>query len=320
MQGEWGRVNHLGNGRNGQHHYYDWKIPSFDLLVAKGYATVDSNFLRCVFRLRYNISTDDYDPWTANSTMDDNEYMGVLSPIRQNPTVDIGAHDLTGLRLALNTNQFGRTFQDRSHVFYIMRRPAAFGTAQIYNLNVRGKRGNIVQVYPSVEYDFVPNTLQINQPDMIHIQWTGSNTHNNGNPAGDGQAGDAGEGTGGTDRNNFVIMGDLSENYPLPLDKFGTDDISIFAHSTCWTFQGTQISSWADCALILATSGQYRTMTAVSTDPNNFDPLLNDAPPSLIGGLVMSFAPSASGHTFNYMCTRNNNFSNRSQKATIIVN
>lgn len=25
----------------------------------------------------------------------------------------------------------------------------------------------------------------------------GSNTHNNGNPAGDGQAGDAGEGTGG---------------------------------------------------------------------------------------------------------------------------
>lgn len=32
-----------------------------------------------------------------------------------------------------------------------------------------------------------------------HLCWScpGSNTHNNGNPAGDGQAGDAGEGTGG---------------------------------------------------------------------------------------------------------------------------
>jgi len=321
LQGEWGRVNHLGNGRNGQHHYYDWTIPDFNLLVSKGYATVDTNFLRCIFRLRYNISTDDYDPWTANSTMDDNEFMGILSPIRQNPTVDIGAHDLTGLRLALNTNQFGRTFQDRSHVFYIMKRPAAFSpTAEIYNLNVRGKRGNIVQTYPSVEYDFVPVNLKVNTNDLIHIQWTGSNTHNNGNPAGDGQAGDAGEGTTGTDRHNWVQMGDLSENYPLPLDKFGTDDISIFKHTTCWTLTGTQIANWQDCALHLATSGQYRTMAQVSTDPNNFDPLLNDAPPSLIGGLLMSFQSTASGKTFNYMCTRNNNFSNRSQKATIIVN
>ena len=35
------------------------------------------------------------------------------------------------------------------------------------------------------------------QGDLVHIQWTGSNRHNNGNPAGDGQAGDAGEGRGG---------------------------------------------------------------------------------------------------------------------------
>ncbi len=30
--------------------------------------------------------------------------------------------------------------------------------------------------------------------DLLHIQWTGSNTHNNGNPGGDGQIGDAGQG------------------------------------------------------------------------------------------------------------------------------
>ena len=44
---------------------------------------------------------------------------------------------------------------------------------RLHNLNVRGKRGNIVQVYPSVEYDFIPNRLNIDSGDCIHVQWTG---------------------------------------------------------------------------------------------------------------------------------------------------
>jgi hypothetical protein len=262
---------------------------------------------KCVMRLRYNISTDDYNPWSINSTYDDNPEAGIVSPVQENPTVDVGA-DLQGLRLAINTAQFGRTFQDRTHVFYITPKPTAFGTATIYNLNVRGKRGNIVQTYPSVEYDFIPNRLHVTSNDYVHIQWTGSNTHNNGDPAGDGQAGDAGEGTGGTDRQNFVQMLNMDDNYPIPLDKF-TDN--IFARSACYDFAGATLST-VDCALTLATSGQYRTTTQVEA---TFDPLLNDAPASLIGGIVLKVQRGE----YNYMCTRNNNFSNRSQKGVLIV-
>jgi plastocyanin len=272
------------------------------------------NFVKCVLRLRYNISTDDYNPWSINSTANNDPQRGIVSPVQENPYVDVGA-DLQGLRLAINTAQFGRTFQDRSHVFYIRPRPATgvAATARIVNLGVRGKRGNIVQTYPAVEYDFAPNRLHIAPTDLVHVQWTGSNTHNNGNPAGDGQAGDAGEGKGGTDRHNMVQMLSLDDNYPLPLDKF-PDNMWSASRSECYDGNGVAVSS-LDCAVIMATSGYYRTAAAAQAATTNFDPLLNDAPPSLIGGMLLKF----NAGTYHYMCTRNNNFSNRSQKGTLIV-
>merc|ERR1712038_452958 len=71
----------------------------------------------------------------------------------------------------------------------------------------------------AVGYDFVPSRLNINKGEAVHVQWTGSNTHRNGGPAGDGQAGDAGEGRSGTDRHMFVQMADPKLNFPSPYEN-----------------------------------------------------------------------------------------------------
>ena len=96
----------------------------------------------------------------------------VKSPVEQNPAVDIGARNIP-MRLAINTAQYGRTFQDRSHMFYLEKRPATIRDERLFNVQVRGKRGNIVQTYPAVEYDFFPTNLKMKTSDLVHFQWTG---------------------------------------------------------------------------------------------------------------------------------------------------
>ena len=351
IQAPWSRVNHLGNGRHGQPNTYNWTLPYINLPGGEKNQT-----FRCVVRLRYNISTDDYDGWRVNASFNQNNGQGIDSPVQQNPTVNIGAAN-QGLRLAINTAQFGRTFQDRSHVFRLKSRPKYLTTTAmqqsimgrrprgplqnedffancdtLYNLNVRGKRGNIVQTFPAVEYDFVPNDLSITDKDCVHVQWTGSNTHNNGNPAGDGQAGDAGEGRGGTDRHNWVQLqaGNFKSSYPVPVEAntmfSALKDAVDMLKPTATTGKDIALcgNSWNNTqnnwALRMATVGYYTSLDCPSdqaslvTRTNTLNNLLDNARASYEGG-VFQFRYG----TYNYMCTRNNNFSNRDQKGVLRV-
>jgi len=326
---------------------YEWWIPDFEALTDEngwkcheynedvtsanddgGAATTKAvSYVRGVMRLRYNISTMDYDPYTTNSSWNNDPANGVISPITQNPTVDIGTY-MQGFRLAINTAQTGRTFSDRSHVFNIMKKPEYDGNSpqaaqsqvaaqNLLNVNVRGKRGNIVQTFPAVEYDFEPNDFYMEQGQCVHFQWGGSNTHNNGNPAGDGQAGDAGEGRGGSDRSNIMEMTALRNSYPMPYDQYE----SFFDHVTCKRPMEDAVLSAEDVKIVLATQGYYKS-EAEALDPqnnDNVDPLLNNVSGAFKQGVVCCTDANTPTGDYYMVSTRNNNFSNRSQKMKIRV-
>lgn len=297
------RQNHLGNGAELEPLRYEWDMPHFP----------SGKEQKFVMRIRYNISTDDYDPHNTDSKSNNKPEEDVFSPVTQNPVVDVGVGH--ALQLAINTAQFGRTFQDRSHLSKLIKRPA--GVAGIvHNLNVRGKRGNIVQVFPAVEYDFMPTEMTIKQADHVHIQWTGSNSHNNGGNGGDGQAGDAGQGTGGTDRSNIVGLSVKDDNFPQVME-----DPNNLCHHIEVIYEkrkGVTNPKWYDICLKLGSAGYYdcKSGCANALDTKaQLNNLLNNAPASF-SGMVVKLKKTG---IFHYTCTRNNNFTNRSQKGTITV-
>ena len=82
----------------------------------------------------------------------------------------------TDLQLALNTAQVGRTFQDRSHVILLKSRsllPDTYQKSNIYYIVGMGKRGNIVQTYPAMEYRFFPERISVTTDDVICFVWSG---------------------------------------------------------------------------------------------------------------------------------------------------
>jgi hypothetical protein len=311
------RANHLGSGPDGFEHQYMWTVPNVGALpseLASAGGIVDMDvaeiYKHCAMRIRLNITSDDYPRWTtfADKNSEPNQPRFITS--EENvampcPTSYPYAGNNTGtcfrnLSVAAATPMLGMVFQDRTWEFEIRRRPTTVQN-RIHNLNVIGRRGNIVQTYPSVEYDFRPNELEMIEGEWLHPQWTGSDN----NPANQ-----AGEGRDETDRSNIVQIAALTDNHPVRFQ-----DQTLFAT----TFQA-QRHAFAD-----SLDRSCRTLGELLTNNENDDEIDEDVQncgklnADYVGYFDGDLQKMSTPGTYYYMSSRNNNYTNRSQKGVITV-
>jgi len=334
--------NLLGTNQGGKFQSYTWKIPENDA---------------CTLRIRYNITSGDFANTPEKKTgssgdAEDFDYFFDLDsrfnllgrePLQSNPKeefIGLGWNVAGPLQMQVNTAQFGRTFQDRSHTFRIRKRPSSLGSdVRIVNYNVRGRRGDLVEVFPAATYGFVPPDLVVNQGDFLHFQWTGSDANANGN---------SGHGRRGTDRSNLVQIESRATNVPLPYTKHSlffdstivtkteplvAATVSTAVEQTCTgqlfsSCGHTQAQGLALVAKFAFLDQQSLAKAAGATCPENEVQAqgkndnaddnclqLNFAPAYFDGGLV-EMTVVGDHHVAS---TRNNDYSNVSQKATIKV-
>ena len=116
-------------------------------------------------------------------------------------------------------------------------KPIIASTSKIVNVNVRGKRGNIVQTYPAVEYDFSPNQIAVNIGDYIHFQWQGTD-YNPRRGCNDAEGGppdpndyvSPSKNNARADRSNVVFMDTMAEN--IPMDYLGGTETALTTSAT----------------------------------------------------------------------------------------
>lgn len=265
-------VNHNGISSNGKFSSYKWKVPCFPTNITQ----------RCVLRIRYNITSDDV-PREFNASNN--------GQVKNNPTTKT-VDGKTDLQLALNTAQVGRTFQDRSHVFILKARNKMEKKHQhrnIYYIFGMGKRGNIVQTYPAMEYRFFPERQRVTTEDVVCFVWSGSNNNPGGN-AGNGQA--------GSDRTNVCWV------------KEGCSSLKPAACSSLPTEVVEQVVDYEDPdgLNLFLNKGCYTGAAALQNQ-------LNNAPASCNPPCFRIRKPGK----YCYMGTRNNNFSNRRHIGVIEV-
>lgn len=353
QQMEQSRVNHHGNPGGRNLYEYSWNVP-----------TDIPDGSQVVMRIRYNITTNEFadlGAWETSSSLNAGVNSSYNSQ-RNNPNpnndraeyplwADYGLDEETGadereyelinnpqvdafgtefgagrikLQLAVNTAQFGRTFQDRSHYFFVNDPPAGDCEAEVIKLQtVRGKRGNIVQVYPATEYIFHPEISFQRSGDCVHFAWTGSNTNPNNND---------GQGKQGTDRSNMIVS---------RLDQYPKTDYSNFEWDM--TFEAGVIDTGSagasypsyvknpdgylipdefESELVTDSFGgmseEVRTALATTRkyphDYGNMEELDG-------AGTGFNMVPQkvTQQGCWNYLSTRNNNFSNRAQKGRLCV-
>ena len=124
----------------------------------------------------------------------------------------------------------------------------------------------------------------------------------------------------GTDRHNIVQIADPNSNYPLPWAN-----TTLFRNAEAlWTSWDLPSPEAVDLAVTFGSSGFYECYrdkpdcanSVESPDGNTeLQRLLNNAPPSFEGALLRF----RTAGTYHYICSRNNNFTNRSQKGQITV-
>jgi hypothetical protein len=373
---QWSRDNHHGNVEGGHFAAFNWTVPK------------DFISEQCVLRVRYNISTGDYEEWVDDETAQANDvnanlnhlqngadrfpaYVDIWTQyglteadnaasfdanlnnndaterpsreyvVKNNPKVDFFKHLIDGtetgttkangnqqlkFQLAVNTAQYGRTFQDRTHTFGI--RTTSID-ATIHNLQVRGKRGNIVQNYPATEYDFASLRLHAQVNSYIHFQWTGSNTNPNNN---------AGQGRQGSDRHNAVLLREAN-HYERGLtgedpERDENGDIIDPENAGPWTneveLQGVDtVGHWGNSyparidtgASFFGLSWDEMYALALAGSPEEGGQNGGELSELDDAGTYFDLGPKKATDlgVYHYLCTRNNNFSNRDQKAKIVV-
>lgn len=256
------------------------------------------------------------------------------------------------LQLAVNTAQFGRTFQDRMHAWQLRELPEDIDPeAEIKLVTVSGKRGNIVQTFPAHEYFFIPEETHVQQNDLVHFMWTGSNTNPNNND---------GQGKQGTDRSNIVPLrvprysraardgvpkysdfawdSDFQELNSEPVQRVGeTSDPGTSYPAFVMNPEGYEIPeavyeaqppygegvvSLKDNLLVgalggLSASSLAKLATGRFAEHDDFGNMeeLDDAST----GFDMPLQKMTDKGCWNFLSTRNNNFSNRSQKGKLCV-
>jgi len=327
---DWSRSNHLGNsGGEDTASRFTMTMPSLNEAQTRTNAGISMPGEPCILRLRYNMSSSDYIR-NLNSSSNGND-----SPIQQDPLIKIGTGANELVQLALNTNQVARTFQDRSYVFYVTPRVSA-SEVQIINVNARGKRGNIVQTYPAVEYDFIPNRISATDKTQMAFQWVQSD-YNPRRGCNDGEGGpyvgdqnvrkalEANQNRQGsnqnsrTDRMTLVEMSDSRKNYPFQLktgpgELFSSNKIAMKFATADAVGQLQELTPKLQCLTkdqinAINNENQRENHPRNCAEGNAYDPYFSTEKISAQTGWI--------GKTKTLISPRNNNFSNRETKIVI---